>query len=420
MTARTPPTRAGVYQHGGLPATYPTQRARQLRLVQFAIVCAMVAPSPALASGVASLLSPAALAVAGAAAWLQSRSVAKRSGDLQQLLTPYVMGGLALCASSLFDGGATSGQRAIARLVTVFAVVTISRFLVVFPHVRPAMRRAIVYGAAVSAAIAIVSSVGRLTPLGSELLPNRDFILPLGLPKTTGLPRSFGEAGLIYAGGLVFTRELKRVPVRFLSRTVIFGGFAVGQSRNMIAVLVAALLLMRLAKLVRVSWAPRLAGLAALLSPIFVSVVVTSSSVADGLVGQGVFARNVGARLSLLRQVSLFRESQSLDLLGTDYATWGIVNGASPHNHFVSLVVIDGVIGVFFIIVAYVRAMYYAGRGTEAWTPEFVWLVSCIVALSFYEGAYSASVALATGFYWAAIALRHDATPDARQARVRT
>jgi len=383
-----------------------------VRILQALVVLALMAPSPALAPGVFALLSPASLAglgVVGLTLSNQRRSVV--GARTQALLVPVVLAGIGLCASSFLDGSGSDMQRMVGRGVAVFALYGVAMVIAKFPDVEAALRRAVVFGAVTAASIAVLASLFRLRPLGAELLPNRDFVLPIDLKKTTGVPRSFGEAGLIYAGGLVFLQSITKRSVRWAFAGVLVTGVFIGQSRNMLLVLAVVFALKLIAPYVRFRRATTLIGLVGFISPLVVSLFLAQSDLASSLIGEGVFARNVSSRLTLLSKVETLFEVEGYSIVGTTHTRWGNIFGAAPHNHFVSLVVMDGVFGYFFLCVVYLRAIFSAPRvGLKH--PTFQWLVAVIFALSFYEGVYSATATLALALFFGSLRQTHDEPKD--------
>ena len=365
------------------------------------IILAIVAPSPALTAGsVLGFAAPGALAGIGVLATRRSRFIKSSSARAQQsrLQLP-VLAGVLLVISSLADGEADSLQRAIGRSVAVFAFYSLAMLYTKSPDDRRQILRAVGAGALVSALIVIAASIRSRGFFGAEILPSRDFILPLGLPKTTGVPRSFGELGLILAGGLAAYQYLSTRRARTLGALVILAAFMVGQSRNMLVVLAAVLACLVIRRRVR-----RLAGLGglialvALLSPAVISVLIDQGAVAEQLVGEGIFERNVEARLNLATEVGAAIDQGWIfgRPFGATRAEWRTIASFAPHNHFVSLFVFDGYVGVLYIVAMYVSPVLRLGRRPNALNaPEFIWMAGAIVALSFYEGAFSASLVVA-------------------------
>ena len=167
----------------------------------------------------------------------------------------------------------------------------------------------------------------------------------------------------------------------------------------MLVVLAAVLFCVFIRKYVNaLSGVAGLIGVLALLSPIVASALVSQSAVREQFVGEGIFERNVDARLSLFDEVTevadrgwLFPRS-----FGATRAEWRTISFSAPHNHFVSLLVFDGYAGAFYMVIIYLNPILKFGKRAKALhSAEFVWIVGAMVALSFYEGAFSASLVVA-------------------------
>lgn len=375
----------------------PVRSGRWLPLF---VVAALVAPSPALTDGAAALAAPGALAAVGYTAGVRGRRIrTAQARSYQRRLQLPVVAGLLLIISSLADPGGDNIQRAIARAVTIFAIYNLALLYAKSPDDRTKILRSVLTGALITASIVIFASVTSTRFLGTELLPNRDFIFPVGLPKTTGLPRSFGELGLILAAGLATYHLARTRLTRLLALGVIASAFLVGQSRNMLLVLAAvgACLLLK-NRVKNLSGIGGILGLVALFSPVVISLLISQGEVADQFVGEGIFARNVDARLNLLEEVEVVADRGWLfgRFFGATRAEWGTIASFAPHNHFISLLVFDGYVGLLYFFSVYISPILRVGRRADALRqPEFLFIAGGVVALSFYEGAFSASLAVA-------------------------
>ena len=392
--------------------------ARAGRYIPMIIATALVAPSPALVGGSPlGLLSPLALIVL---AFQSQRRFARlgrvfsgRTDGLSLHLVGVVIAGILVAFSSLFEPIPDNISRFIAKMILLVAVFF---FALLYSREseesRAAIGRGIVLGAAAAAAIAIFASVTSTSFFGEPLRPNREFVLPLPLPKTTGLPHSFGEVGVIFGLGIAFLPTVNRRSYRIFSFLVLFGGFMVGQSRNMLTVLAAILVVSFLGRRVtKLRAAAALVGLVALASPIVISATLAQTPfLAESLVGEGVFATNVEARLSLVDQVEDLNATYPVlnRFFGADRPQWVLVNEFSPHNHFVSLGVLDGYAGIAVIFTWFLLPALKAARLNGGLSsPEFQGFVAAVVGLSFYEGSFSAAVAIAIALLLGA--LRTDA-----------
>ncbi len=386
------------------------------RFLPFFVTLALVAPSPALTAGIFGLLSPGALAAISVLSLRRSRQLGPERTGLQRRLEFPVIAAVLLAVSSLADPQADSIQRSVARLVSVAAFYSLAMvYSKSTEEDRRQVRRAVLTGAVIAASLAVVASLRSRGFLGADILPSRNFILPVELPKTTGVPRSFGEQGLILAGGLATRLAVADPARRYLATLVILGGFLVGQSRNMLVVLAAVLFVLFIRRYISaLSGVAGVFGILALLSPMVATALVSQDAVREQFVGEGIFERNVDARLSLLDEVSelAHRNPIGLRLFGATRAEWGEISEAAPHNHFVSLFVFDGYGGIFYAAVLYLWPILRTGKRPRALhDPEFVWMIGAMVALSFYEGAFSASLAVA-------LALLH--SQDGQSERTKT
>lgn len=342
------------------------------------------------------VVAPAALFLTGLQAMRRSARIAARNGAIaQKSLNPLLIVGALYVLAALAEPGGDNFERAAGRSVALFALYFVALLYGKSPEDRARIRSAVVVGATIGAAIAIASALFSLQPFGSPLLPNRSFVLPVNLPKTTGLPRSFGEAGVIYAGGLVLSRSWSRGFSRIVTTTTLLGGFAIGQSRNMLVVLATAVALAIIApRIRRIGRLASAIGLVALFSPVVASALVNQSLVREQFVGDGIFETNVESRLSLADELSQLASRGDLfkGPFGATRENWFEFATAAPHNHFVSLIALDGLVGVLFIIFAFLIPIVRSGRSSQLIRgPEFRWFVSTVVALSFYEAAFSAS-----------------------------
>ena len=201
------------------------------------------------------------------------------------------------------------------------------------------------------------------------------------------------------AGGMAAYQYLSTRFARLFALSALLAAFLIGQSRNMLLVLATISLCILLGKRIRrLSGIGGLIGLAALLSPVVISLLISQGEVADRFVGEGIFERNVEARLSLLDEVEVVADRGWLfgRFFGATRAEWRTINSSAPHNHFVSLIVFDGYVGLLYIFSIYVNPILRLGRRPNALqSPEFIWAAAAVVALSFYEGAFSASLAIA-------------------------
>lgn len=383
----------------------PAGQTRVGSNISVLIAVILIAPSPALTVGSpVRFAAPAALAALALQAMRRSSRIRSAIGAKSQrsLHLPAVCGAL-LVVASIAEPTPDKFERAAGRGVSLLAFYFLALLYAKSPSDRPRIRSAVVVGAVAGATIALVSSALSLQPFGSDLLPHRSFILPIDLPKTTGMPRSFGEAGLIFAGGLAMVQAWPKGASRLVATSILLAGFAVGQSRNMLLVLAAFWAIRIVApRIRRVSRLGTVLGLAALMSPILVSALVSQSNIREQFVGEGIFERNVESRLSLAHEVGVVADRGWLFSrpFGATRLEWLEITSAAPHNHFVSLLVMDGYVGVLVILSFFVMPILRIGRGRGvAHSYEFQWFAAAVVALSFYEGAFSATLTVALALF---------------------
>ncbi|WP_066640736.1 hypothetical protein [Serinicoccus hydrothermalis] len=278
-------------------------------------------------------------------------------------------------------------------------------------------------------------------------LPARTFGIPMPFFKTAGVPRSYGEQGIILSIALAFVLvywKQMSTPRRWL----LLGGCAVilgmGQSRNMM--LAAAVLVATWFLAVRTrSWVlTRFALLGASLATFLVSQALptlTELGFVRALVGEGIFERNVTVRGTLAYgAVRLLTENPWAAAFGWPHSAWAEINGldteAGVHNHFLSNLVFLGVIGGTLTIAAFywiplariLRTVETAELTSEQHDRRAFVLVAAagvLTSLNFYEGFFSITLALFIGVSWWLMSetdLRQDgADPDSpRMTRARS
>ena len=385
----------------------PAGRTRVGSNISILIAVILIAPSPALTAGTpARFVAPLALCLLAFQAMRRaSRIKAELDGKGQRLLTLPLFFGALLVVASIAEPVADKWERAAGRAISLMAFYFLALLYTKSTSDRQRIRSAVVVGATLSALIAITSSVFSLQPFGSDLLPNRSFILPIDLPKTTGMPRSFGEAGLIFAGGLAMAQSWKRGVPKLLANSALVAGFLIGQSRNMLLVLAAVVAIRFIApRLQQLSRLATIVGIVALMSPVVASALISQATIREQFVGEGIFERNVESRLSLADEIGEVAHRGWLYTrpFGATRVEWQEVASAAPHNHFVSLLVMDGYIGVMYVLVIYLVPVLRVGRARLASSSyEFQWFVAAVVALSFYEGAFSATVTVCLAMFHA-------------------
>lgn len=274
--------------------------------------------------------------------------------------------------------------------------------------------RAFVVGVAAVSLLALATSVTR-TPFAGEIRPSRGLgLIPSGA-KSAGVIRSYGEAAVVYSGGLALLYR-ERLRFGWATSFVLFGaivfGVSVAQSRNVLASAFVTLLLIgchwvlfdRSTRLLRRIL--KIATFVALLTPLFVGIVVGTSlgesSIAEYFIGEGTFERSVGARVNHVRVgFELVLGDPLILVRGTTLEQFKIAvqDDVAPHNQFISLLLfITPLLAVFTIGVLYIRPSLRGARffGRDDLTVT-IWMVGSIYALSNYEGLFSPSLSLCLG-----------------------
>ena len=294
------------------------------------------------------------------------------------------------------------------------------------------IRRAFVLGVAAVALVATASSLLH-SPLLGELRPSRGLgIFPWG-SKSAGVIRSYGEAAIIYAGGLTALYQERRSLGRFKSLilgSAIMCGVSVAHSRNVLAVIGVVLVFLFIHATVGRSskwYRPllRWATFGAAMTPLFVGLLVGTSlgttALGEYLVGEGTFERSVNARVDHAQVgLEMVVSDPSVLLFGATLPEFLEVTGgvASPHNQFISLILfISPLVAIPVIWLMFLKPMLRSIELLSYETlPIAVWLLGSIYALSSYEGLFSPVLALCLGLN-AAVVLRaqrakqHSGTP---------
>jgi hypothetical protein len=277
------------------------------------------------------------------------------------------------------------------------------------------------WGFVLSGLIAIFVSITGVQILEPESVKPSRY---LGLFKTTGVFRSFGEFGIMGAIAwcyLLFFGHRLHFNTKIVCGAIVLAALLVAQSRNVYLVIAFATVWVSAIRYLNLS--PALKFLTAtliFLIPVGVEYTVpllTSSSIGRTLVGQenSVFERNIHVRFD---QFSEGFELISMDPMGSiaghSRAAWresslrkrGIY--ISPHNHFLSNFLFLGLVGgTVWIVGLYVMPSWQLARWADVTQPELQFSLSILlctcIGLSFYEGFFSLVVALVLAQAWTAM-----------------
>lgn len=287
--------------------------------------------------------------------------------------------------------------------------------------------RPYILGALVLSVVALVigiTGVGWLEPAR----PPRTLGIPFPVHKTAGVPRSYGEQGVIVsilvAFAFAYVRSSGRsVAVARLCVPAAMVLLVVGQSRNMflaacVTVLAALLIRHRRWVILHLVW------IGSLLSTLVMEMLLPAlmaTSIGRGLVGEGVFERNVFTRFLLIDHVGEFvnRDWVRGVFLGFTHDDWlqqnygwrvgGPVDQETGiHNHFAADLAFHGLLpGVVLVLAMFAIPMWrliQRQRRSGAVTRESQFVVAAMVgtlsSLNYYEGFFSLSVALLVGHLW--------------------
>lgn len=409
-----------------LPSGTQRRTGDPMQIFAIALVClAPLVPRPTF-SPLAALIGPGV--VVGAAA-LACLSVTGRVAILHRRVRPslstyvvFILLSSLIYASRVFASGETSEYPYVAaRALLVLLAITVAYLAGNGGFDRIAK-------GFVAACIALSILVGFVAVTGITVLepplPSRALGVTLPWFKTAGVPRSYGEQAVILSILIAYVSTYwgRLTPLfrgaALAASTVIL---AAGQSRNMLlaaaAVLVARIVFVRARRFGRAGLVLVVAGL----STFVVEVIlphVASLPVVRGLLGEGIFEKNVYVRFSMIDQAwSLLSRDRDLWLWGITHEEWILSSISSEdvviHNFFVASLVHLGIVAAALLVLGFFviplrRIINVAGDPT---TPTDARLrrmfllcasTGILIALNFYEGFFSVSLGLHIGLLWAA------------------
>ena len=258
--------------------------------------------------------------------------------------------------------------------------------------------------------------------LFGELRPSRDYMVQLPFYKTTGVPRSYGEFGILASAAWAYLlTEKKRLNVagKMFFGALVLLAVAISQSRSTylaILFVTGSHLILYVAKS---RWIRSLLIITALVLPLMLEAMsdeLQAIPVVRGFLGEGVVNKNVYSRLAINRVALDFLTSSPADLaFGSGHTEWlealyeneGL-EGAL-HNHFLSNAVFLGVVGgTLSVLLLLWPVMFIAwkirlDRESQLLILASVGAISC---LQFYEGFFSIILIAEMSAFWCKYARR--------------
>ena len=315
----------------------------------------------------------------------------------------------------IYGGIEEEAMQIVSRILFSFSLFALVHWFCSTTIPRERVYRMFFYGFLVSAAICIFCGFTGIQILEEDSIKPSRF---LGLMKSTGIFRSFGEFGIMaalaWAYLMYFAKKLPPI-VALVGFVMILLAIAISQSRNVylvITVVTASAILfrsMRIPALGRVSLAAFI-----IFVPLIVEVsmpILRSTSLGTQLIGEGILQTNVEVRFEHIRDAQdLIVKDPVLALVGFPREEWRDQmlekhgHAVAPHNHFVSSIIFLGIIGgsvwIFGLFIVPAVAMSEVEQQPVD-QMTFVIMLGAITGLSFYEGFFSCVVILALAMTWA-------------------
>lgn len=287
-----------------------------------------------------------------------------------------------------------------------------------------AMDRAIRWFALGAIPLALLVALIAVTGLHILEAPRPGRTLGITFPwhKTAGVPRSFGEQGIIISMTLAYCLVYWGRLGRFLKVALPMASlilFAAGQSRNIFlgtfAVLAMWLFIVKPRRLGSARLALVASGAAVLVMQ-QVLPYLSNTSFGRDVVGQGIFERNVESRFTLFNgALKMINNSPLRSILGWSHDDWRNSNllqvDAGVHNFFASSLLFLGLIGGFLTLwglfvrpLGHALALFKNESLAESRQLRVKYVLTAgtgvLVSLNFYEGFFSLAVALYVAFTW--------------------
>lgn len=416
-------TRATARTRGAAPERPTPARLRDPMQWLAVLVVAIVpwVPRPTF-DGPTSVLAPAVVVLLLFLAMLHT--IDRRRGNRRSVLNSGVFG--AVLASTVLYGGRAVWNGDDAELNLVISRIMFVAMIVACCSIftGPAMDRAVRWFAIGAIPLALLVAVISVTGLHFLEAPSPGRTLGITFPwrKTAGVPRSFGEQGIVISLTLAYTLVYWRRLQRPLRWALLFSSLvlvAAGQSRNIFlgtfAVVVMWFLVVRKG---RVGWArvALIASGAAVLVMQQVMPYLLNTSLGRDIVGQGIFERNVESRFTLFNGAAkMIGNSPFRSVLGWSHEDWRASNllqvDAGVHNFFASSLLFLGLVGgVLALWGLFFRPLGQAVLLFKRDSPpderrlrvRYVLVAGAgvLVSLNFYEGFFSLALALYIAFTW--------------------
>lgn len=273
--------------------------------------------------------------------------------------------------------------------------------------------RAIFNGSVGLSLIVIFVGVTGIAVFG-EIKHARTLGIAIPFHKSVGIPRSYGEFGVImsvaWAYMLIYGGEYK-AKLRVFLGVVLFMAILISQSRSTwvgIIMVTAGYMLLKSRATKRIVASLLLV---ALVIPVAIEMVPKDLPVVKSLVGESTYKTNVSKRYDQYRRaVDLLTNKPSVLLLGIKHSMWmeysSGVEGEeeSLHSHFFSILIFLGLIGGTINLLVYLLPMLnlisintYANRDISMLVISVLGVLTC---LHFYEGFFSMITSVVTASMW--------------------
>ena len=298
--------------------------------------------------------------------------------------------------------------------------------------------RYFLFGFLLSACLAIFVSL-----TGFQIL-EPDSVKPgryLGIHKTTGVFRSFGEFGIMGSFAWVYLLVYRR-DYQILTWLVMCGlvlmALLISQSRNVYLVVVVTTVCFLIFHYFEISAFARVAIAASVfLAPVIVELsmpALQQTSIGKTLVGEknSVFERNVTVRFDQFSEARQFVVQDPVGgLIGYPRESWRRLmtmkhgDSVAPHNYFLSTILFVGFVGGFawifgLFVVPLVQGLQQSHVGNDDRLLVNLMMLGTIVGLSFYEGFFSLAVMTAISASWCSAFNRDSVAADESSCSVPT
>lgn len=245
----------------------------------------------------------------------------------------------------------------------------------------------------------------------------RTFGQTLPFARNTGVPRSYGELGIIataaWAAWLTGRHKLPRA-IRIASGILVITATIIAQSRSMwFSFLFVTLCYFLLRKNLRPLIAQSLL-IVALLAPVAIEIAIPfleSNAVTASILGERTTRRNVDQRLEAIDvAVEFLLQDPARSMLGYGRSAWfaeveqQVGARLGIHNNYLAHVVFLGVIvGSLSLLVLYIVPAWRLSRRLAASPSQltvFLAALGAFINLNFYEGWFSPTLAIVLGTLW--------------------